>query len=142
MMDKKEYMLQVRKLDMMITNKLAEVEHWKCIATSTTTAADGERVQSSGSKQKMADAVARYIDIEREINADIDRLIDKKQEIIRTIEQLPTVEYDILHKMYIQNMDFYKVADSYGKSYSWATSMHGKALSDLQKILDGKEWGE
>lgn len=141
-MTAKEYLLQVKKLDMMISNKLQEVEHWKCIATSTNASGDGERVQASGSQQKMADAVARYMDIEREINAAIDELVDRRQEIITTIEQLPVTEYDILHKVYIQNIDFYDVADGYNKSYSWTTSVHGRALRNLQKILDEREVGE
>ncbi len=141
-MTAKEYLLQVKKLDMMISNKLQEVEHWKCIATSTNASSSGERVQASGTQQKMADAVARYMDIEREINAAIDELVDRRQEIITTIEQLPVTEYDILHKVYIQNIDFYDVADGYNKSYSWATSVHGRALRNLQKILDEREVNE
>ena len=135
-MTAKEYLLQVKKLDMMISNKLQEVEHWKCIATSTTTSGDGERVQASGSQQKMADAVARYMDIERDINAAIDELVDRRQEIIQTIEQLPVTEYDILHKVYIQGQDFSVVADGYDKTYSWVTTVHGRGLKHLQNILN------
>ena len=135
-MTAKEYLLQVKKLDMMISNKLQEVEHWKCIATSTTTSGDGERVQASGSQQKMADAVAKYMDIERDINAAIDELVDRRQEIIQTIEQLPVTEYDILHKVYIQGKNFSVVADGYDKTYSWVTTVHGRGLMHLQNILD------
>ena len=135
-MTAKEYLLQVKKLDMMISNKLQEVEHWKCIATSTNASGSGERVQASGSWQKMADAVARYMDIERDINAAIDELVDRRQEIIRTIEQLPVTEYDILHKVYIQGKDFSVVADRYDKTYSWVTTVHGRGLKHLQNILD------
>ena len=53
-MTAKEYLLQVKKLDMMISNKLQEVEHWKCIATSTNASGSGERVQASGSQQKLS----------------------------------------------------------------------------------------
>lgn len=138
-MTAKEYLLQVKKLDMMISNKLAEVEHWKSIATSTTISGDGERVQSSGSQQKMADAVARYMDIEREINAAIDKLVERRKEIIKTIEQLPPIEYDILHKVYIQGRDFFDVADVYNKSYSWVTTVHGRSLKHLQGILNRRK---
>ena len=140
-MTAKEYLLQVKKLDMMISNKLQEVEHWKCIATSTNASGSGERVQASGNPQKMAYAVARYMDIERDINAAIDELVDRRQEIIQTIEQLPVTEYDILHKVYIQGQDFNVVADEYGKSYSWTTTVHGRALRNLQKVLDEREVG-
>ena len=64
MMKAKDFLKQLKKLDAMITNKLIEREQWKSIATGSTGVSDGERVQSSGSQQKMADAVARYIDIE------------------------------------------------------------------------------
>ena len=138
-MNSKSYLLQIRKLDRLINNKVAEVDHWKTVAFSTGTWSEGERVQSSGNKQKMASAVERYIDIQEEINADIDRLIDLKQEVIKTIEDLPEKEYDILHKVYVQGWTFQEVADHADKSYSWATTVHGRALASLQRVLDERK---
>lgn len=135
-MKAKEYLLQIRKVDRLIENKVAEIDQWKAIATGTTAYSEGDRVQSSGSKEKMADAVARYLDMENEINADIDRLIDIKQEVISTIEQLQTDEYDILHKIYVQFKSFQEVAAEKSKSYSWVTSKHGRGLANLQRILE------
>ena len=141
-MKAKEYLLQIRKLDRLINNKLAEVDHWKTVAFSTGTWSEGERVQSSGNKQKMASAVDRYIDIQAEITADIDRLIDLKQEVIKTIEVLSEKEYDVLHKFYVQGMTFDEISDFHDRSYSWATSVHGRALSSLQRVLDERKSNE
>lgn len=140
-MTAKEYLLQIKKLDALIDNKLVEVEHWKAVAAGMTSFSDGERVQSTGSKQKMEDAVARYMDMENEINADIDRLVGIRQDVIQTIEQLPWTEYDVLHKIYVQGLGFWDVADSYRppKSYTWTTTIHGRALMRLQRILDERE---
>ena len=138
-MKAKEYLMQVSKIDRMITNKIQEVKQWKDIALSSTVSSDGDRVQASGSQQRMADAVGRYVDIEKEINADIDRLVDVKREVIKTIEMLPEAEYDLLHMIYIQGMDLIAAAESEGKTYTWATTTHGRALSHLQKILDERE---
>ena len=138
-MKAQDYLKQLKKLDTIIKNKLIEQSQWKDIALGVTSHSDGERVQSSGSKQKMADAVDRCVDMEDEINGLIDRLIDLKREIISTIEQLNATEYDVLHKLYIQNMDYYDVAAAYGKSYSWATTVHGRALQHVQRILDERE---
>lgn len=69
-MDAKDYLLQVKKLDLQIKNKLIEKQQWKDIALGITANMDGERVQSSGTKSKMADALVKCIDIETEINAD------------------------------------------------------------------------
>ena len=139
MVDAKKYLRQLKRLDTMITNKLIEKEQWKAISIGTTAQMGGERVQASGSQQKMADAVCKYIDIEAEIDACIDRLIDTKKDVISVIEQLNTAEYDLLHKVYVQYITLEDVADMYGKSYSWVTTVHGRALKAVQDILDGRE---
>ena len=134
----KRFLNQIKKLDKLIENKLAEKEQWKLIASGTTIQLR-ERVQSSGSQQKMADAVVKYIDIESEINACIDSLISKKKDVISVIEQLDVTEYDILHKVYVQYLSLYDVAEIYDKSYSWVTSVHGNALKNVREILDARE---
>ena len=134
----KRFLNQIKKLDKLIENKLAEKEQWKLIASGTTIQLR-ERVQSSGSQQKMADAVVKYIDIESEINACIDSLISKKKDVISVIEQLDATEYDILHKVYVQYLSLYDVAEIYDKSYSWVTSVHGNALKNVREILDARE---
>lgn len=148
-------MKQLEIWDTIIQNKIVELDQWRLIALGITSRSDGERVQSSGSQQKMADAVNRYIDIGREVDEYIDKLTDKKQEAIRLLDQLAyknKTHYDILHKMYIgkaiaQNdgtivtirMDFTEIAELYGKSYSWATTVHGRALQNFQQILDANK---
>ena len=151
-MKAKEYLNQVQKLDKMIENKAEEVSYWRSIASGTVTYTDGEKVQSSGNKKKMEDAVCRYLNMENEINEDIDRLVDLRQEIIKTIEKLPTNEYDFLYKMYvgkvisqpdedikIKYMSLYEIADEHNKSYRWAASVHGTALANVQRILNERE---
>lgn len=140
-------MMQTKKLDCMIENKLSERDQWFSMATSTTAASapeTGVRVQSSGSKQQMANAIDRYIDIERDINDCIDRLLDERKKILSVIEQLEVTQYDILHKMYVGTMkggkryyfSFDEIADLYDRSKSWVTSIHGIALKNVQKIID------
>ena len=129
-MKAKDYLLQISKIDRIIENKIAELEHWKAIATGTTTYSDGDRVQSSGNKYKMEDAVLKCIEINDEINSEIDRLVDTRKEVINTIEQLKLDEYDVLYKDVSAIMD---------KSYSWVTSKHGRALASLQRILDERK---
>ena len=134
-MKSKDYLKQLEKLDTMIQNKLIERAQWKAIALNVTSHSDGERVQSSGSQQKMADAVDRCVDMEREIDSLVDRLIDLKREITQIIEQLNTAEYDVLHKLYIQGMTFDEVAQLKDKSKSWVTTVHGRALKNMDCLL-------
>lgn len=142
----KEFLEQVKKINTLIENKLAEVAQWKAIATSATAGGTDvvingkvhqmDKVQASGSQQKMADAVIHYVDLEAEINADIDNLIDAKKDVLKVIEQLEAEKYDLLHKVYVQGFTLDEVALKYGFSYSWATTLHGRALKDVQIILD------
>lgn len=147
----KEYLLQVQKIDKLIENKLIEKEQWESIAEGTSSRSDGERVQTSTNKQKMEDAVVKITEIKEEINKQVQKLIETKQDVISTIEQLKPIEYDLLHKMYIgvnindsdgntyvHYLDFNEVAKINGKSYSWATTTHGRALKQAQMIINQK----
>lgn len=149
-MKAKEYLKQLQKLNRMIENKLMEKEQWKTIAcgiSAPTAPETGVRVQKSGSQQKMADAVARYLDMETEIDQCIDQLVDARKEIISVIEQLPPTQYDLLHKAYvgvveddgIHYMTLSEIADMYQRSRGWSNVVHGRALANVQKILDAKE---
>ena len=129
-------MQRIRKLNTMIRNKEAERLQWKQIAAGMGSFSTGDRVQSSGNPHKTADAIAAYVDIEKEINAAIDKLIDTKREVIAMIEQLPEAEYDLLHKVYVQYMSLKEAAYAMDKTYSWATSMHGIALKHVSELLD------
>ena len=135
-MNAKDFLRQIKKLDRLIENKLIEIQRWKDIANNTTATLSGERVQSSGNPQKIADAICRYIDLEREINQDIDELVEAKKDVIGVIEQLNATEYDIIHKIYVQYLTLEDVADAYDRTYSWATTIHGRALKHIQNILN------
>jgi hypothetical protein len=134
-----DFLRQVRKLDLQIQNKLIEKQQWRDVALGINANMDGERVQSSGAKSKMADAINKCIDVEAEIDCLVDKLIEVKKEVIQTIELLDSpTEYDVLHRRYIQFLSLQEIADHYRKDYGWATTTHGRALKSLQSILDRK----
>jgi DNA-directed RNA polymerase specialized sigma subunit len=88
----------------------------------------------------MANAVERCVDMEAEIDSLVDELVDKKKEVIQTIEQLDSAtEYNVLHMRYIQYMSLQEIADHYRREYGWATTTHGRALAKVQAILDGRK---
>ena len=133
----KDYLQQVEMLDEKIKNKLIERQQWKDVALGITASMGGERVQTSGNNQKMADAIVKCVDMESEIDKLIDELIDTKKAVIATIEKLysPT-EYKILHMRYIQHISLTDIADKLNKEYSWVTTTHGRALKSVQRLLN------
>lgn len=138
-MEAKEFLKQPERLDLRIKNKLIEKQQWRDIALGITSSTEGERVQSSGAKSKMADAVIKLVDAEAEIDSLVDELIDTKKKVIQTIEQLDSAtEYNVLHMRYIQYLSLQEIADHYHRDYGWATTTHGRALKSVQELLERK----
>lgn len=134
-----DFLEQISKIDIMVSNKLEEIEQWKTLAMSTTAPINGDRVQSSGSQQKMADATLEYLTIESDLKADIEKLKKARRDIVEVIEQLPVKQYDILHKIYIQGLTFQQIADIQGKTRSCVSNMRKKAVRSVQAILDRRD---
>ena len=133
------FLERVELFDAIVQNKLVERKQWKDIALGITASTEGERVQSTGANNKMASAVERFVDIEREIDELVDKLVDTKKEVIQTIERLDrAMEYKLLHLRYIQYVPLKEIADRWGWEYTNVTTMHGRALRNVQKILEEK----
>ncbi len=117
--------------------KLEERQQWHDLALSITGQMGGDRVQTSGSKDKMAQAVERCVMVEEEILKQVDRLAAKQKEVTQALEKIdnPT-EYKLLHLRYIQFKELKAIDDIFNSSYDWATTTHGRALKSLQDILD------
>ena len=138
-MNARDYLHQLEVIETRISSIQFDIQQLKELAISVTPAYEGDRVQSSGSLQRTASAVERWVDKERELNAAIDKLVDLRLEIADTIENLKKPkESGVLHMLYIQKMSFKEVAVHYDKSVSWATSVHGRALQSLQKAIDNR----
>lgn len=133
-------MEQLNKLERLIQNTRSEIEHWKDVATGCTAQMDGERVQSSGPKSKIENAVVSYTDLEARLERQIKNAEEKQREIIRTIyEALPADQYDVLHHIYVQGMMLKEVEAELHKSRSWVSRTHRTGLSNLQKYLDRRQ---
>lgn len=131
------FLKRVEKIDTIIENKLIEQQQWRSLATSITANMDGERVQSSGPKSKLENAVVNCVAMEDEICECVDKLIEEKRKVTKVLEALysPT-EYKILHMRYIQYISLSDIADKLNREYTWVTTTHGRALKNVQKIID------
>lgn len=146
-MDALTYLERIKKIDKLIENKRAEIEFWKDVAGGVsvsvpTAIINGETVglervkSSSDISDRMAEAVSNYVDIETAYGQELAVLAKEKRDIIRTIEELPLNEYEVLYHIYVEHKTAQEVIDIMDKSRSWVASIHSKALSNIQKILD------
>lgn len=139
----KEYLNRIDDINTRIRNKhIEKAQHHALmmeIATTITANIGGERVQSSGSKHRMADTVDDKLTYIQNIDKRIAELEKEKEEIVSTIELLPKDEYDIIHKCYIQHMQLKQVAPARNESYSSTTTTHGIALKRLGRIIEERK---
>lgn len=139
----KAYLQRIDDINTRIRNKhIEKAQHYALmmdIATSITVTMSGDRVQSSGSKQRMADTVDDKLTYIQNIDKKIAELEKEKEEIISAIEQLPKDEYDIIHKCYVQHMQLKQVAPEREESYSSTTTTHGIALKRLGQIIEERK---
>lgn len=133
-MTAEEYVKRIRKIDIIVKNKLSDHARWVEVAEGLGGASVGERVQAPRNLHQIPDAIGKYIDIEGEIKA----LERERQEIIHILEQLPTCEYEVLYMLYVRDQTLKEVAYCSGRSYEWAKAKKRKALRLLQNILDRK----
>ena len=134
------FLERVEMVDTIIENKLIEQLQWKELATNISANMGGERVQTSKSPSKMADAIIKCIAMEDEIAEAVDRLIAEKRKITQTLERLdnPTW-YRILHMRYVQYIKLKDIAVQLNKDYDWVTTTHGRALKGVQRMLEGSK---
>ena len=131
-MNAKEYVAQIKDIDALIKSVCTDIEEKEERALRVTTAIRSYLVPSR-TKQRMADAIDEYVDIER---GELKELVRKRQEIIDTMRLLPSKEYGVLFRRYALGCEFHEIGTAYDRSESWAKTMTRTALENLQKILD------
>ncbi len=131
-MKAEQYLKQIGKIDRLIENKRREQIRCDEMASSMGEFSTAERVQSTPNHHKMTDAIDRSVDLGIEIKV----LKNQRAEIIKTLEELPENEYDILYAVYVDRLALKEVAGKLRKSYSWVSHNKSIALKALQMILD------
>ena len=80
-MTAKDYLSQAKYLDTRINSKIRQVADLNDLATKATTTLTGMPHNPNHGRSTMADCVAKIVDLQAEINADIDALVDLKRDI-------------------------------------------------------------
>lgn len=132
-MTAEEYLDQIQKIDDIISNRREDYKRWVEIASGLGDFSVSERVQSTRNLQKNQNAIISYVAIEKEI----DELNRKRDEIIRTIERLPSGEYKVIYRIYVKGNSLKEIAYELRKSYEWAKQRKQRGLALVQQMIDG-----
>lgn len=130
-----ELLKQAYYIDVRIDNKLEQMEALNALATKATTTFGNEPVSGTRDVHKREETICKIVDLQNEINADIDSLVDLKRELRKTIESIPNVDYrTVLELRYLNFRKWEEIAVTMGYRLRNVHYIHDKAI----EYLDGE----
>lgn len=130
---KKKWLKRYRQLDREIAQKVVEIEAWRRRALNVTPTYRMPGDGAAGQPLTMDYIVARIVDLEAEINADIDRLISLRAEITAAIEVVDDANLRLLLEYrYIVGWTWERIAVKMDYGWRHVHKMHSVALSKIK----------
>lgn len=130
-MTAKEYLNQAYRLDQRINSKLEQVMSLRDLTTKAT-ATMSDMPGGSRNVYKMQDIIGKIIDLENEINADIDQLVDLKREMVSAIKAVEDPEYQTLLELrYLCFKTWEQIAVEMNYSIQHIYRLRDKALTQI-----------
>lgn len=134
-MTAKEYLSQLKILDIKINQRLRQKEELKEIMYSIP-AVNTENERVSGGVKRNYNKVDKYTDMEREIDKIIDQFVDLKHKIVGEIQLLNNPLFmDILYKRYVEFKGLELISVEMCYNYNYIRRMHGIALKKFDETI-------
>ena len=132
-MTTKEYLNQAYWLDRRLDSKLEQLSTLKDMVTKTTSILSNAVVSHTRNVHSMQDIIAKIIDMQAEINADIDRLVDLKRDIMQVVKSVGDPELQMLLELrYLCFKDWTEIACRMHCTESNVFKVHSKALQAVR----------
>ncbi len=139
-MTAKEYLNQAYRLDQRINSKLEQVSILRSLTQKITVSYESDPVSHTRNVSSLEDAILRLMESENELNADIDALVDMKQEVCAAIRKVRSPEYQLLlEQRYLCFKSWSEIAASLNLEERYVYKVHGRALQEIEKIIDLKK---
>ena len=139
-MTAKQYLRQLKDIDNLISVKLAERERILSLGTRLSPALTDVRVDSSPPQDKIGDVAIRLAELAEEINRQIDRLVDLKQEATDLIDEIEDFRLrTLLYQYYVLNNTLEQTAVNMDITFRWVQRQHKKALQVFETVFEGRK---
>ena len=131
-MTAKEYLGQAYRLDQRINSKLEQVMSLRELTTTATATMSDMPGGGSHNVYKMQDIIGKIVDLENEINADIDKLVDLKREMVAIIKAVKNPEFQTLLELrYLCFKTWEQIAVEMGYSTRNIYKLHDSAIAAI-----------
>ena len=135
-MNAKEYLKRAYWLDGRIKSKSEQIQSLNELATGCTTVLSGMPHSPNRGSSRMADAVCKIIDLENEIAADVDELVQTKREIVEVINKVENAELRILlEQRYLCGATWERIAINMNYGLRYVHCLHKKALKAVEVLI-------
>lgn len=134
-MKAKEYLQQLKRLDILIKQKNKEVDNLRLKSKSTSSIDySKEKVQTSPSGEaSFVKLIGRIVDLEAEISQEINIFVEEKHKIINQIQKLNNADYiRLLYKRYVEYKSLERICVEMDFSYDYIKHLHGCDLKDFE----------
>ncbi len=129
-MTARDYLGQAFRLDQRINSKIEQVSSLNDLAVKCTSSVTGMPHNPNKGSDSMGDAIAKIVDLQREINKDIDVLVDLKAEIYSVVQAINNVECrTLLELRYLSFMRWEEIAVKLNYGMENVYRLHRKALA-------------
>ena len=131
-MTTKEYLAQAYRIDQRINSKLEQIVSLRELATKATSTLSDTPPSGSRNVHSMEGIIVKMIDLENEINADIDVLVDLKKEIMSIIKKINNPEQQTLLELrYLCFKTWEQIAVEMKYSIQNAYKVHDRAIENI-----------
>lgn len=132
-MTARTYLSQSLRLNQRINSKLEQIQSLRELATKCTPFLTGMPKTPNQDGSLMADTVLKIIDLEKELQKDIDRLVDLKKEIMAVVKAVDNMECQtLLEQRYLCFKSWEQIAVDMGYNVRHVYRLHDEAL---QKVV-------
>ena len=134
-MTAKDYLSQAYRIDQRINSKIEQVQSLRDLAEKASATLSDMPRNPSPNIHRMQDFIAKALDLESEINADLCRLIDTKHEIITAIKCVENRELQTLLELrYLCFKTWEQIAVELHFDLRWVHRLHNRALNEVESI--------
>lgn len=135
-MTAKEYLENIRALDLLIESRLRQEQEIRAMLTATQAhLGNGMPRTASPNPDKIGDLVAELIDLQSEMNADIDRFVDMKKEIAEAVKRLGINERTFIESYYFGHQSMSAIGRKLGYCRHSIYNLRDHAVAALDEEL-------
>ena len=139
-MTAKEYLNQLIAMDDAINRKQQRLATLRDVAINTTPNYTDEAVQRTREKSPLENIMTKIVDLDREIDEDIDALVDFKAEVWEQLDKIPDERYvRVLWLRYAEQRTWGFIANCMNFTSRDVRKLHIQALKELDKVIENKK---